>query len=77
MFGAVGSSFALVSIQERRTRTFGRISAARGHVARERCQEKNPKTKTSRSSKIQSVGDDLTEEKRHAATITRVVEFGQ
>jgi hypothetical protein len=43
----------------------------------ERCQEKNPKTKTSRSSKIQSVGDDLTEEKRHAATITRVVEFGQ
>jgi hypothetical protein len=54
---------------------FCQNSAARGHVARERCQEK--KAKTSRSSKIQSVGGDLTEEKRHAATITRVVEFGQ
>jgi hypothetical protein len=54
---------------------FCRNSAARGHVARERCQDQ--KAKTSRSSKIQSVGGDLTEEKRHASPITRVVEFWQ
>jgi hypothetical protein len=62
--------------RERRTRTFGRISAARGDVAREAL----PGSKNNTSleiREIQSVGVDLTEEKRHAAAITRVVEFGQ
>jgi hypothetical protein len=40
-----------------------------------RCQDQE--TKTSRSSKIQSVGGDQREEKRHAAAITRVVKFWQ
>ena len=38
-------------------------------------KKKNPKTKTSRSSKIQSVGDDLTEEKRHAAGLCYISGF--
>jgi hypothetical protein len=74
-FRAVGASFAGAVDRERLSKAFVRISAARGDVARERCQDQ--KTKTSRSSNIQSVGVDLTEEKRHASPITRVVKFGQ
>jgi hypothetical protein len=53
---------------------FGRILPL---VAILRASVAEIKIQTLRSSKIQSVGGDLTEEKRHAATITRVVEFWQ
>jgi len=41
----------------------------------ERCQNKNNTLLEIQETKL--VGGDLTEEKRHAAAITRVVEFGQ
>ena len=43
-----------------------------------RCQDQKTKNDTPLAiQEIQSVGDDLTEEKRHAAAITGVAEFGQ
>jgi hypothetical protein len=43
-----------------------------------RCRDQKTKNKTPLANQeIQLVGGDLTEEKRHAAAITRVVEFGQ
>jgi hypothetical protein len=45
-----------------------------------RCQDQKTISKNNTPlaiQEIQSVGDDLTEEKRHAAAITRMVEFGQ
>jgi hypothetical protein len=64
--------------REHLTRTFVKISAARGDVAREALPgSKNNNNTALAIQEIQSVGDDLTEEKRHAAAITRVAEFGQ
>ncbi|MGH6857469.1 MAG: hypothetical protein ACRECP_07505 [Methylocella sp.] len=75
---AVGAGLAGAVDRECLSRSFVGISAARGHVVRETVQKSQNKDNMPHEiPEIQSVGDDLTEEKRHASAITRVAEFGQ
>jgi hypothetical protein len=79
-FRAVGASFAGTLDRERRSRTFVRILPLVAMWRGKHCQDQKTISKNNTPlaiQEIQSVGDDLTEEKRHAAAITRMVEFGQ
>jgi hypothetical protein len=67
-FRAVGASFAGAFVRE----FLPLVAMWRA----KRCQEQKTK-RPSQIKKFNWFGGDLTEEKRHAAAITRVVEFGQ
>jgi hypothetical protein len=80
VFLAVGAAFAKAVDRERRTRTLVRILPLVAMLLGKHCQDQKTKNDTPLAIReIQSVGrrPDLTEEKRHAAAITRMVEFGQ